>query len=73
MTISMEGTIPTKEGDMKPTCSVNMAPPMAAYMAAQREHQDLDTRYIVASEQNSLFPVSHCEQSRPNLLRTREG
>ena len=29
ITISIEGTIPTNEGDMKPTCSVNIAPPMA--------------------------------------------
>ena len=27
--ISIEGTIPTKDGDIKPTCKVNIAPPMA--------------------------------------------
>ena len=29
-TISIDGTMPTSVGDMKPTCSVNMAPPTAA-------------------------------------------
>ena len=34
ITISIEGTMPTKDGDMKPTCSVNIAPPMAEKAAA---------------------------------------
>ena len=30
MTISIDGTMPTKDGDIKPTCSVNIAPPTPA-------------------------------------------
>jgi hypothetical protein len=41
ITISMEGTMPTKDGDMKPTCSVNMAPPMAENMAAAQNTKTL--------------------------------
>ena len=33
MTISIDGTMPTKLGDMKPTCRVNIAPPMPANAA----------------------------------------
>jgi len=34
ITISIEGTMPMNEADIKPTCKVNMAPPMAEIMAA---------------------------------------
>ena len=37
ITISMDGTMPTKEGDMKPTCKVNMAPPIAEIIAAKQK------------------------------------
>ena len=30
----VKGTMPTKDGDMKPTCNVNIAPPMAEIAAA---------------------------------------
>ncbi len=36
ITISIEGTMPTKDGDMKPTCRVNMAPPIAAIAEARQ-------------------------------------
>ncbi|MCY1558190.1 hypothetical protein D9M68_951020 [compost metagenome] len=36
ITISMDGTMPTNEGDMKPTCKANMAPPMAEKAAAMQ-------------------------------------
>ncbi len=34
--------MPTKDGDMKPTCSVNIAPPMAASMAATQNAKTLN-------------------------------
>ena len=37
ITISIDGTMPTKDGDMKPTCSVNIAPPIAAIAAARQK------------------------------------
>ena len=36
ITISIEGTMPTKDGDMKPTCRVNIAPPIAAKTEARQ-------------------------------------
>src|SRR5690606_26075587 len=36
ITISMDGTMPTKDGDMKPTCKVHMAPPMAENAAPRQ-------------------------------------
>ena len=36
MTISIEGTIPTSEGEMNPTCSTNSAPPMPLNAAAKQ-------------------------------------
>ena len=36
ITISIEGTMPTNEGDMNPTCSVNIAPPTAAMAGARQ-------------------------------------
>jgi len=46
ITISMLGTMPTSDGDMKPTCSVNIAPPMADSSAAR---QNAKTRNIDTS------------------------
>ena len=37
ITISIDGTMPTKDGDMKPTLSANMAPPIAANTAAMQK------------------------------------
>ena len=36
ITISIEGTMPTNDGDMNPTCSVNIAPPIAAIADARQ-------------------------------------
>ena len=36
ITISIEGTMPTKDGDMNPTCRVNIAPPTAAIAEARQ-------------------------------------
>ena len=36
ITISIEGTMPTNDGDMNPTCSVNIAPPIAAMADARQ-------------------------------------
>ena len=36
ITISIDGTMPTKDGDMKPICSVNIAPPTAAIAEARQ-------------------------------------
>ncbi len=41
ITISIDGTMPTKEGDMNPTCSVNMAPPTAASVDARQKMKTL--------------------------------
>jgi len=37
ITISIDGTIPISDGDMKPTCSVNMAPPIPANAAPRQK------------------------------------
>src|SRR5580658_5517791 len=37
ITISIDGTMPTKEGDMKPTCSANIAPPTPASAQAEQK------------------------------------
>jgi hypothetical protein len=37
ITISIEGTMPTNDGDMKPTCSANMAPLIAAMAEARQK------------------------------------
>ncbi|MNT68878.1 hypothetical protein D3C72_2071410 [compost metagenome] len=42
ITISIDGTMPTNDGDMKPTCSVNMAPPMAESAAARQNTNTLN-------------------------------
>ena len=36
ITISIDGTMPTKDGDIKPTCSEKSAPPMPARPAARQ-------------------------------------
>ena len=36
ITISIDGTMPTNDGDMKPTCRVNIAPPTAAIAEARQ-------------------------------------
>ncbi|MNU69052.1 hypothetical protein D3C71_584290 [compost metagenome] len=41
ITISIEGTMPTKLGDMKPTCSANIAPPMPESPAARQKVKTL--------------------------------
>jgi hypothetical protein len=37
ITISIDGTMPTKDGDMNPTCKVNIAPPIAAMADARQK------------------------------------
>ena len=34
ITISIDGTMPMNDGDMNPTCSANIAPPIAENIAA---------------------------------------
>ena len=37
MTISIDGTMPTSDGEMNPTCSTNIAPPMPLIIAARQK------------------------------------
>ena len=48
ITISIEGTMPTNDGDMKPTCSVNMAPPMRRQHGRVDEGEGLEVGDVVA-------------------------
>ena len=42
ITISIEGTMPTNDGDMNPTCSANIAPPTADSAAARQNTKTLN-------------------------------
>ena len=52
---------------MKPTCRVNIAPPIAASMAATHEHEGLEVRDVVAGEAHAVFLVAHREQQAAEL------
>ena len=76
ITISIDGTMPTKDGDMKPTCSVNIAPPIAAKTAASAEGEDLEVGDVVAGEADAVFLLAHrhqdaAELGQPDELRQR--
>ena len=53
---------------MKPTCSVNIAPPIAAKHRRQAEGEDLEVGDVVAGEAHAVLLVAHRQQQRPSLL-----
>ena len=73
ITISIEGTMPTKDGDMKPTCSANIAPPMRGDGRRQAEHEDLEVGDVVAGEPHPVLLVAHRQQDAAELARRHEA
>ena len=67
ITISIDGTMPTNEGDMKPTCRVNIAPPIAAIAGGEAEDEDLEVCDVVAGEAHPVLLVAHRDQDAPEL------
>ena len=72
ITISIDGTIPTNDGDMKPTCKVNMAPPIPAIADAQAEDEDLVVGDVVTGEAHAVFLVAHGDQDAAELASPHE-
>ena len=72
ITISIEGTMPTKDGDMKPTCRVNIAPPIAANAAAKQNTNDLEIRDVVTGEAHPVLLVAHRHKDAPQLAAADE-
>ena len=52
---------------MKPTCSVNIAPPIAANDGGDAEREDLEIRDAVAGEPDAILLVAHRHQDAPEL------
>ena len=52
---------------MNPTCSANMAPPMAAKMAADAEGEDLEVGDAVAGEADPVLLFAHRDQDAAEL------
>ena len=73
ITISIDGTMPTNDGDMKPTCSVNIAPPTAAMARRQAEDEDLEVGDVVAGEPHAVLLVAHRHQDAAELARDDEA
>ena len=65
--------MPTNDGDMKPTCSVNIAPPIAADRGGQAEHEDLEVGDVVAGEAHAVLLVAHRHQDAAELAREHEA
>ncbi len=72
ITISIDGTMPTKDGDMKPTCRVNIAPPIAANAAAKQNTKILKSATDVAGEAHPVFLVAHRYQDAAQLAAADE-
>src|SRR4029079_6564895 len=68
ITISIEGTMPTNEGDMNPTCRVNIAPPTAA-MADARQNTKILKLATSSPENRTRSSLSRvATRMRPSLL-----
>ena len=72
ITISIDGTMPTKDGDMNPTCRVNIAPPIAGERGGEAEHKDLEIRDGVAGEPHPVLLVAHRHKDAPQLAAADE-
>ena len=72
ITISIDGTMPTKDGDMKPTCRVNIAPPIAAKAGREAEDEDLEVGDVVAGEADPVLLVAHRHQDAAQLAAADE-
>ncbi len=59
--------MPTKDGDMKPTCSVNIAPPMAENSAATQKTKILKFGDVVAGEAQTVLFIPHGNQNAAQL------
>src|SRR5450830_1778014 len=67
ITISIDGTMPTNDGDIKPTCKANMAPPIAENAAATQNTKilKLATSYPEKRTRSSLSRMAISR--RPSL------
>ena len=52
---------------MKPTCSVNIAPPIAGHGGRQAEDEDLEVGDVVAGEADAILLVAHRDQDAAEL------
>ena len=59
--------MPTNDGDMNPTCRVNIAPPIAAMAAARQNTKILNVGDVVAGEPDAVLLVAHRDQDAAEL------